>query len=90
MNADNNNHHLLKYFPNVAEIATVINRSKNYVYDRLNQKDGKDFSLNDWELINRYIDQYKDVKNKHNKEIEKKISQHFSELAELFNQLSEE
>lgn len=90
MNEDNNNHQLLKYFANAAEIAKVINRSKNYVYDRLEQKDGKDFSLNDWELINRYIDQFKDVKNKHNKDIEKKISQHFIELAELFNQLSEE
>ena len=90
MSEANNNRNLLKYFSNVAEIASVINKSTNYVYSRLEQRDGKDFSLKEWELINRYIDHFKEVKNKNNKDIEKKIAQHFKELADLFEQLSEQ
>ena len=85
-----NNHWLLEYFENASEIARTINRSGNYVYDRIDRRDGKDFTLKEWELINKHIEQFKTVKNTNKRDIEKQIAKHYRELAKLYEELSEQ
>ena len=85
-----NNQWLLEYFENASEIARTINRSGNYVYDRIDRRNGKDFTLKEWELINTHIEQFKTVKNTNKRDIEKQIAKHYRELAKLYEELSEQ
>lgn len=90
MESTSNNKWLLEFFENALEIARTINRSSNYVYDRIERRDGKDFTLKEWELINTHIDQFRTVKNKNKRDIEKNIAKHFRELAKLYDDLAEQ
>lgn len=83
-----NNEFILQYFENAVEVAKCINKSPKYARERIKKKDGKDFNLQEWNLINLHIDELKKQKSINNTEINHKIAMLHRQLAEAYEELA--
>ena len=59
-----NNEFILQYFENAIEVAKCINKSPKYARERIKKTGDKDFTLQEWELINKHINELKKQKSK--------------------------
>ena len=58
-----NNEFILQYFENAVEVAKCINKSPKYARERIKKTGSKDFTLQEWELINKHISEVKKQKS---------------------------
>ncbi len=83
-----NNEFILQYFENAIEVAKCINKSPKYARERIKKTGDKDFTLQEWELINKHINEVKKQKSRNNTDINHKIALLHRQLAEAYEELA--
>lgn len=89
------NRQIMQYFSCIHELAETINRSDNYVGDRLHKRDGKDFTKTEWKLIEKHIAEYKAIRDSAKDPSKKEdalraIQKHLQDLGEIIGDLLDE
>lgn len=82
------NEFILQYFESAVEVSKCINKSAKYTRERIRKVNNKDFTLQEWELINQHIDEVKSQKNRNSSNINHKIASLHRQLAEAYEELA--